>query len=143
MEIYMKTITILLILGILISGCLNRPSDNIEKENKEDTSIESNESINNMIEEKENNSREDWFMTTYEGPTDEKNSEDARMSIIPHLRKLGWDGGINVAKSEKLDNYSIIIVLPFQLTNGSTNFINQTLQNFSFVPLGLNEKVVD
>lgn len=116
----MKTITILLIFGILISGCLNNRPDNTEKEN---------------------NSSEDRFMTIYKGPSDEQNSEDARMSIIPHLRKLGWNGGINVAKSETSDNYSIIIVLPFQLTNESTNFINQTLQNFGFVPVELNEKV--
>lgn len=90
---------------------------------------------------------DDWYKYTYTGPVDIENSENARMSIIPHLRELGWNGGIDVV--EMRSNLSpatgsvhyIIITLPFQLANGSIDYINQTLANFSFKPIGLNEIV--
>ena len=131
MSIFGKIITILLILSVLISGCVNKPESNTQK------------NINRIVENEENLSKADWYMSIYEGPQGEENSENARMSIIPHLRELGWNGGINVVKTDKSVNFSIVIALPFKLTEESTNNMNQTLSNFSFIPRIINEKIVE
>lgn len=115
----MKRLLILTIAGILIIGCIEKPSENIPNE--------------------KNVSEKEWYLYTYVGPSNMENSENARMAVIPYLRELGWDGGINVVYGT---NDSIIILLPFQLIDKSMNQVNQTLSNFSFNPLRLNEKIV-
>ena len=135
MNIFGKIITMLLILSVLISGCINKPESNTEKKQKEN--------VGKIVEDAENLSKADWYISEYEGPSDEKNSEDARMSIIPHLRELGWNGGINVEKTDKSSNFSIVIALPFQLTIESIDNINRTLSNFGFVPKIVNKKIVE
>ncbi len=128
----MKMLLILLIFGILITGCIEKSVNNIE--NIENKSQDLSEDYTN----RENLSTEDWYSYTYEGPPEKNNSENARMAIIPYLRESGWNEGINVVYGSVND--SIIILLPFQLTNNSLDQINQTLSNFSFNPAGLNER---
>ncbi len=118
----MKILLALIIIGIVITGCIERTT-NTDKENfsKEDLSNKS------------------WYQYIYDGPPDIENSENARMAVITHLRELGWMQGISVVYG-KLNN-SIVIFIPFQLTDKSINKINQTLENFSFNPVKLNEVV--
>lgn len=143
---FAKITIVLLILfvlsSVLISGCINKPKEDIGKDSDRSNEIKQ-EDIRRAVEEKENLDKADWHMSTYEGPSDENNSENARMSIIPHLRELGWNGGINVAKSDRSENFSIVIALPFKLTDKSTDYMNQTLSNYSFVPIKINEKIVE
>lgn len=133
---------VLLALLVLISGCTDKPTEGIKEDNDHSDAAEQ-EGIRRAVEEKERLDKADWHMSTYIGPSDENNSENARMSIIPHLRELGWSGGINVAKTDRSDNFSIVIALPFKLTDKSTDYINNTLSNFSFVPVKINEKIVE
>lgn len=132
MNVFKNIVIMLLILSILASGCVDKKVNRTE-ELGENTNIEQ--------QEKENMSEGKWFMTKYEGPPGDQNSEDARMSIIPHLRELGWEEGINVVRTDRNDNYTIMIVLPFELTKKSTDYMNKTLSNFSFVPATLNEQI--
>jgi len=113
---------------------IDKKIDNIEKI---DDNTDADANVAKEIYGKEYYDK-DWYKYTYIGPSDTDNSENARMSIIPHLQELGWNGGINVAYG---DEHVIIIALPFQLTTKSIDYINQTLANFSFRPDTLNEIV--
>ena len=128
----MKVLIILIIAVILITGCIGKTTNNIENENN---------SQNISIEDtsKENISTEYWYIYTYEGPSDVENSENSRMAVIPYLRKLGWNDGITVTYGNI--KHSVIIALPFQLTNESINNINQTLANYNFEPVRIDEIV--
>jgi hypothetical protein len=145
-----KKLLILLlgILGILIIGCVEKPSQPNTTEQPKITEQPITGPPNfteppvNITGEKEKLEKEDRFMSTFEGPNDIENSENARTAIIPHLRELGYEGGINVVYGSSLTkNHTIIIVLPFQLTKNSTDFLNKTLLNYSFKPTEFNEKV--
>ncbi len=119
----MKILLALIIIGIVITGCIERTANNTDKENFS----------------KENLSSKNWYQYIYDGPPDVENSENARMAVIPHLRELGWMQGISVVYG-KLNN-SIVILIPFQLTDKSIGYINETLENYSFSPVRLNEVV--
>ncbi len=140
----MKKLLILIILGIFIIGCVEKPKITEPKitEQPQITEPKIAEQPINVTEDKEIYEKGDWYIYTYDGPPNIENSENARMAIIPHLRELGWNGGINVVYGSSVStNHSIIIVLPFLLNQTSTNYLNQTLSNYSFMPVTLNQKV--
>jgi hypothetical protein len=119
----MKKLIALLLIGILITGCIGcieRTSNNIEKENL---------------------GKQNWYQYTYKGPQEIENAENARYAVNPYLIELGWEQGLGVVSWRGESNLSIVITIPFQLTNESLNNINQTLGNFSFYPVRLNEVV--
>ena len=121
----MKGLLTLILIGTLISGCVEKTT------NITDTSII----------DRENVSKVNWFEYTYIGPYDIENSENARNAVNPYLIELGWDQGLGVVSWRGVPNLSIVITIPFQLTNESLDNINQTLENFSFYPVRLNEVV--
>lgn len=126
----LKIVLTLILIGNLITGCVDRTTnitDNIITE------------TNNT--DKENPSKENWYQYTYTGPKDVENSENARNAVNPYLIELGWIQGLSVVSWREEPNLSIVIVIPFRLTNESLNNINQTLENFSFHPVRLNEVV--
>lgn len=133
----MKVLIILIIFVILITGCIGKTTNNIENENNNQNISIENISIEDTS--KENINTEYWYIYTYEGPSDIENSENSRMAVIPYLRELGWNEGISVTYGSI--KHSVIIALPFQLTNESINNINQTLANYNFEPVRINEIV--
>lgn len=130
MKMFTKILVILLILGVLISGCVDKSkndTEDIKEEEQPDRNI-----IDNA----------DWYQSIYEGPPNITNSENARMSIVPHLQELGWNEGMNIIYGTDIsENHSMIITLPFKLTDKSTDYFNKTLSNFNYRPISLNEKV--
>lgn len=118
-------ILILILIGTLIIGCVEK-TPNI---------------IDTNITDRENLSKENWYEYTYTGPYDIENSENARNAVNPYLIESGWNQGLGVVSWSGVSNLSIVITIPFQLTNESLNNINQTLENFSFYPVRLNEVV--
>ena len=119
----MRKLIALILIGILITvciGCIERTPDNTEKENL---------------------SKQNWYQYTYKGPQEIENAENARYAVNPYLIELGWMQGLSVVSWREEPNHSIVILIPFRLTNESLNNINQTLENFSFHPVKLNEVV--
>lgn len=119
-----KILTLILI-GTLIIGCVEK-TPNI---------------IDTNFTDRENLSKENWYEYIYTGPYDIENSENARHAVNPYLIESGWEQGLGVVSWQGEPNLSIVITIPFQLTNESLNNINQTLENFSFYPVSLNEVV--
>ena len=116
----LKIVLTLILIGTLITGCVDRTTNNTDTENP---------------------SKENWYQYTYTGPQDAENSENARNAVNPYLIELGWMQGLSVVSWREEPNHSIVILIPFRLTNESLNNINQTLGNFSFYPVKLNEVV--
>jgi len=112
-------ILILILMGTLIAGCTEKTT----------------------ITDKENLGKENWYQYTYTGPYNIENSDNAMNAVNPYLIELGWDQGLQVMSWRGETNLSMVILIPFQLTNESLDNINQTLENFSFYPVRLNEVV--
>ena len=126
----LKIVLTLILIGTLITGCVDRTT------NITDNIITETNNTN-----KENISKENWYQYTYTGSQDAENSENARNAVNPYLIELGWMQGLSVVSWREVPNHSIVILIPFRLTNESLNNINQTLGNFSFHPVKLNEVV--
>ncbi len=136
MKTFTKILMILLILGILMSGCVDKSKNDIEEKPIGDINIKEEEQPDRNIVDKE-----DWYQSIYEGPPNITNSENARMSIVPHLQELGWNLGMDIVYgTDESENHSMIITLPFKLTDKSIDYFNKTLSNFSYRPIYLNEK---
>lgn len=131
-------LAVLLILSVLFSGCVDKSTNDTQKEKSiSDIDIKEEDQP-----DRENLSTIDWYMSIYEGPPNIENSEKARMSIVPHLQELGWNEGMNIIYgTDRSENHSMIITLPFKLTDKSLDYFNKTLSNFNYRPISLNEKV--
>lgn len=135
MKIFTKILLALLVLGIMTSGCVDK-SKNDEKPIDSIDIKEEEQPDRNIVD------KGDWYQSVYEGPSNITNSENARMSIVPHLQELGWNQGMDVIYgTDRSENHSMIITLPFKLTEKSLDYFNKTLSNFNYRPMYLNEKV--
>lgn len=72
-----------------------------------------------------------WHVYVYRASSG-KNGESARMGVIPYLRELGYDGGINVGSSWEGQGSYIVIGLPFKLSEEQLSVINETLEDFGY-----------
>ena len=137
----MKKLLVLLMTLLIIAaiGCTEKGQKDKNVSVTETPNIEVTQT--EIIPPKEINrdGNEDWYMYTYIGPPNETNSENARMVVIKPLRELGWDGGINIAYGDT--EHIMLIALPFQLTNKTTDYINQSLIDYSYKPVKMNEIV--
>lgn len=137
MKIFKKILVTLLILSVMISGCVDKSTSGTQEKSAIGSDIKEEKQPDRSIVD-----NLDWYMSIYEGPPNITNSENARMSIVPHLQELGWNEGMNIIYGTDIsENHSMVITLPFKLSKRSTDYFNDTLSNFNYRPISLNKKI--